>query len=411
MMSMSKPQKRKLSESVIDKNQCPSPNPPAYSEKPLLQDQPVLAVKTDPQTTQTQATAQAEPQQQIQQGDERLVTAAEVLTQLAHSPTPSNSSPGSSIGSPSIARAELDSQQHPIVQLVSAVSRLPIVTNAVKYYENSKRNYSSFNYAAEFVERAAMPVFNKIEVNLNSIHQARLEERRRKKRRVDSLGRSNNEIKKRLKFCLHILKLANDNINNKVSGLQQAIQDHEEESRNKQLSTPVSDEKAEELSQTHHEVADLDSSLSTTALNQAPQDAQETKTEIVATVKKIIHVISNFRPSALASEKSAELGPEAEEKMSEDVKLKSTIREIILNLPQQIQQNSSPQTNDKIIVFAKESLNMIGKLTTVLNDQLQKAETWVDGGEQAGGAAVEVKTETETEAQEAPVAELRQGQI
>lgn len=108
-------------------------------------------------------------------------------------------------------------------------------------------------------------------------------------------------------------------------------------------------------------------------------DPQETQTEIVTTVKKIIHVISNFRPSSLVADKGVGEGQD-----SEDLRLKSTIREIILNLPNQVQHSSSSslQTNDKIVTFAKESLNMIGRLTTVFNNQLEKAESWVDGEEE-----------------------------
>ena len=53
------------------------------------------------------------------------------------------------------------------------VARHPIVMNAVKYYETSKRNYPSFNYAAGIVESAAIPVVNNIEAKLNTRHQTR----------------------------------------------------------------------------------------------------------------------------------------------------------------------------------------------------------------------------------------------
>lgn len=307
-------------------------------------------------------------------GDTDLMSAAEVLTQLTRSestPPHDFSEHASTIASPmsSTSLADLEHQQHPIVQLVSAVSKHPIVTNAVKYYESSKRNYATFNYAAEFVEKAAMPVFSKIEVNLNSIHQARLEEARlKKKRRVAEGPKDRNEIKKRLKFCLYILKLANDNISSKVVDLQHKISEKESEALEKKRQELAKEEK------TDVEVAAEDPPIET------PKDAQEAKTEIVATVKKIIHVISNFRPSSLdALEKSSS---EAEEKAAEDAELKSTIREIIFDLPNQLQQTGTcPQNSDKIVVFAKESLDMISRLTSVFNAQLEKAEKWVDGDE------------------------------
>lgn len=312
------------------------------------------------------------------ENDESAFSAAEVLANLAHSPGAPDLNPESSVTSPmsSTSLADLERQQHPIVLSVTAVSKHPIVTNAVKYYEDLKRNYAPFKYAAGIVEKAAMPVFSKIEVNLNNIHQARLHEARRQKKRRVVLPQEKNETKKRLKFCLHILKLANRQINDKVSCLQRAIEPgspgghrHQE-----QLSTPKLEEK-------HDEAPTLQATPSEselTAVNSSTLEIQqETLTEIVTTVKKIIHVISNFRPSSLCAEK----GPSPDGTESDDYRLKSTIREIILNLPNQVQMSasSSTQSNDKIVTFAKESLNMISKLTTVFNSQLERVENWMDG--------------------------------
>lgn len=318
--------------------------------------------------------------------DDDLVSAAEVLTQFQKSPPPHDmSANASTLASPmsSTSHHDWEQQQHPLVLLVSAVSKHPIVTNAVKYYESSKRNYASFNYAAGIVEKAAIPVISKIEVNLNNMHQARIEEkiRLKKKRRIGLQTESPGECQRRLKFCLHILKLANDNINSKVSFLQQKIADKENEV---QAQLPIlgvhSDVKSEYITALKIEVKDEKTQDLTADASTIPQEAQETKTEIIATVKKIIHVISNFRPSTLNVETEEE-----SEKETEDVKLKSTIREIILNLPNQIQQTAGPssvQANDRIILFARESLEMINRLTNVFNDQLVKAESWVDGDNQ-----------------------------
>lgn len=271
------------------------------------------------------------------------VSAAEALALLTRLPAPDLLQ---------VALPMSDDAQHPIVAGVSAVSRLPIVTNAVRYYELQKRNYASFNYAAEFVEKAAVPVFNKIEVNLNSMHKAKLQEARHKKLRVVE---DKGEIAKRLKFCLHLLKLANDTISNKVGHLQEVLEPL--------LPTPG------ELT-AHNTGSDKgdepDDGLDLTAVLSAVQEeVQELQTEIVTTVKKIIHVISNFRPLLLLAR--PETGDDA---------LKLTIREIILGLPSQ---TALAPANDKVLAFAKESLEMILRLTTVFNEQLKKAETWVDG--------------------------------
>lgn len=338
----------------------------------------------------------SEPPAKAPRGDD-IVTAAQALTQLTRSasPTPNDISSGAStLGSPVSSPSPLDlrQQQHPIVQGVSAVSKHPIVTNAVRYYETSKRNYATFNYAAGIVEKAAMPVFNKIEVNLNNIHQARLEQRRHKKKRKMNLPKDKVEIKKRLKFCLHILKLANDNISSNVVDLQLKINHRElEEKHQIQLATPRIEDKQRDNGTSGQGVVNTDNGSPLSVEFQLREqtgvrkEALKTKTEIITTVKKIIHVISNFRPSALSTLNKGT--GESSDKDMEDAKLKVTIREIILNLLHQVQQGAQTlQTNEKIVFFANESLEMINKLTSVFNEQLERAENWVDG-EAPGPAA------------------------
>ncbi|KAF8005528.1 hypothetical protein HF325_000985 [Metschnikowia pulcherrima] len=232
-----------------------------------------------------------------------------------------------------LSSRNLGPQIHPIVQRVNTISRLPLVTNAVKYYETSKRNYASFNYAAGIVEKAAMPVFNKIEDNLNSKHQAKLEERARlKKRRVQKRRQDKHEIKKRIKFCLHILKLANENISAKVNDLQVKIKE-------------------------------TDNSLAKVK-KESPGDRNELAE-------------NTTRPSSL-NVSEEEIGPL--ELHGDDAKLKKTIRKIILSLPRQVSQTvpGAQKAPHQAICFARESLDMIGRLTNVFNEQLEKAEHWVD---------------------------------
>lgn len=349
------------------------------------------------------------------QNDQDLVSAAEVLTQLTKNPTPSPGSEALSVGRPLLAQSvevpdAAPEGEHPLVTRVAQVSKHPIVTNAYKYYESLKRSYAPFNYAAEIVEKAAIPVVNKIELNLNSRHRARQlkeEDKLNKKRRLDRTRSSGSvhshrdsetvslETKKRLQFCLHILKLANEHINTKVVFLQQKMEGKEKEIKEREESRPAA--------------GDPEASTNAVADPEAPKDAiadpeatQKTKTEIISTVKKIIHVISNFKPSSLSADYNEDAETESSEKKSdaavegkiaqENMQLKSTIRDIILNLPNSIQQTSAAaapncKSNDRIFVFAKESLDMIGRLTYVFNEQLEKAEQWV-AGEEDGMAPV-----------------------
>ncbi|ODV78084.1 uncharacterized protein CANTADRAFT_31480, partial [Suhomyces tanzawaensis NRRL Y-17324] len=335
--------------------------------------------------------------------DADLVSAAEALTQLTNASSPGSATAGSS-PVPTYTDASTGPptpSQHPLITQVNQVTKHPIVTNALKYYETSKRNYAPFNYAAEIVEKAAIPVVNKIEVNLNNRHQARKlrreqaaaaaaaektddPESRSKKRRLapdDAQDETVSiETKKRLQFCLHILRLANDHINNSVSFLQQKVADKEKSIKEERENLI---QKQQEKQQ--EEKQQLDFSLDNKIQADIPSDAAlQTKTEIATTVKKIIHLISNFKPSSLSTEGLSPVSSNATVVSQDNGDLKATIRDIILKLPSTIQQSAlsnttSSQTNDKIFVFAKESLDMISKLTNVFNEQLVRAETWVGG--------------------------------
>ncbi|QBM88916.1 bZIP factor [Metschnikowia aff. pulcherrima] len=336
------------------------------------------AVSSDPIT---HSDAQSPLSETRSPRDEDLVSAAEALTRLTNSASPppifhDAYSDTLSMASPLslLSSRNLGSQIHPIVQRVNTISRLPLVTNAVRYYETSKRNYASFNYAAGIVEKAAMPVFNKIEDNLNSKHQAKLEERARlKKRRVQKRRQDKHEIKKRIKFCLHILKLANENISAKVNDLQVKINETDKTLAKIKKESPGD---RNELVRTPQGV-ETHPTESTRTSSDVPEKALQTNNEIVATVKKIVHVISNFRPSSL-NVSEEEIGPL--ELHGDDAKLKRTIRKIILSLPRQVSQTvpGAQKAPHQAICFARESLDMIGRLTNVFNEQLEKAEHWVD---------------------------------
>ena len=57
--------------------------------------------------------------------------------------------------------------------------------------------------------------------------------------------------------------------------------------------------------------------------------------------------------------------------------------------------NNAQQVNDRVFLFAKESLDMIAKLTTVFNEQLAKAESWVGGEAAESEVAVEEQEKEE----------------
>ncbi|RCK54858.1 hypothetical protein Cantr_03831 [Candida viswanathii] len=302
-------------------------------------------------------------------------------------------------------------QRHPFVLTVSMVAKHPIVINVVKYYEDSKRNYPSFNYAAGIMESAALPVVNNIEAKLNTRYQTRqasvvssasnsnditptnslygdykiqsnnsggVQKKRRFSNTSQTTTYSTIDTRKRLQFCINILKLANTNISSKVAFLHEKINETE---------IAVKEEREKLIAQKSNESAQHGGKEDPTT--------QKTKTEIVGTVKKIIHLISNFRPSSLGDTNNSNgLSPVSSNGSSQmtttsaaanqDLELKNAIRDIILSLPQSLQQqqeSGSPQ-DDVIFKFAKESLVMIGRLTQIFTEKLDQVETWVNGDEE-----------------------------
>ncbi|KAI5963376.1 OPI1 [Candida theae] len=467
------------SSSDTDTNMTELPPPPPYSKEPTTHSgsdsvSPTQRTGSSPFSIHHMLNSEnlQHQQQQHQQSlplpdippESRDLSAAHALTQLTGSATPPSDADTMVTTD---QEDDLDTnesqrqQRHPLVSTVSMVAKHPIVMNAVKYYETSKRRYSSFNYAAGIVEAAAIPVVTRIEDNLNTRHQTSRHassssssssmspgntppptlnhhtmssfDNKQKKRRLSTSSTMStrstattattalsgivpsSDAKKRLQFCIHILKAANATINSKINFLQLKLDETELAIKEKrhQLQTQRSN----------------DSLLS-------DQTTEKTKGEIVGTVKKIIHLISNFRPSTLttttapttqanaATETALASGtpatpttpasyhPNTLSRTSsyngtpvpsgstdnantptstltpttshgsclQEFELKNTIRDIILRLPASIQNcETSEGGNDRIFVFAKESLEMITKLTNVFSDQLAHVESWVNG--------------------------------
>ncbi|EMG50933.1 hypothetical protein SBY92_001713 [Candida maltosa Xu316] len=388
-----------MATSTVSSPQAP---PPPYSPKDnTLSSQPV--------TTLTTVSAHS--------NESELVSAAQTLTQLNRNSTPPSDADTIITDDQTDLPQEQQQQQpeqqrHPIVSTVSMVARHPIVLNAVKYYEDSKRNYPSFNYAAGIVESATIPVVNNIETKLNARHQSRqaaaisssndltptnsstfggdnkIQYGGNKKRRFSNTSQTSQgttvDTKKRLQFCINILKLANQNINSKVEFLHDKINETE---------IAVKEEREKLYAQRSND--------STT---------QKTKTEIVGTVKKIIHLISNFRPSSLGDTTTSttnSLTPVSSNNShtsnttQQDLELKNAIRDIILSLPQSLQQQQEQQNggsqDDVIFKFAKESLVMISRLTQIFTDKLDQVDAWVNGDETMKDVAAQQEQKLKSE--------------
>lgn len=175
--------------------------------------------------------------------------------------------------------------------------------------------------------------------------------------------------KKRLIACLHLLKLANKQLTNRVSYLQHQVEierlNKKAIRRNKVTEEQSENNSNEEDEDSEEEFFDASESV----------DEQSTviKMEVVGTVKKVYSLISKFAGNSL---------PEP---------ARSQVRQTLLNLPTNwtisVNKSSlSPKThrrrrqlsaNGKVLILAEESLTVVRNVMNVVDCTLGKAEEWV----------------------------------
>lgn len=175
--------------------------------------------------------------------------------------------------------------------------------------------------------------------------------------------------KKRLIACLHLLKLANKQLTQRVAYLQEQVE-YEKSNGVKvegEVSERVREDDEDEDDEDEDEYFDASESL---------DDDKSTviKMEVVGTVKKVYSLISKFAGNSL---------PEP---------ARTQVRQTLLNLPTNwsLSANSSSAssrrarfqrkpltTNGKILILAEESLNVVRNVMNVVDSSLGKAEEWV----------------------------------
>ncbi|SCW04507.1 LAFE_0H15060g1_1 [Lachancea fermentati] len=304
--------------------------------------------------------------------------------------------------------------------LLDKVRANSLINNAVRVYEHSKSQYPSFRKGAEMMERKAIiPMVKRIEETSikwksrrkrtrdedsdgsvlseeesessteskndrdqehsessdeeNEEEDSTMLEERTFKGRISkrqkisrAFAKSKNnfkeyklnmsiESKKRLITCLHLLKLANNQLSNRVSFLQDLVQ-KEQQLRKRRI-------KVNEKDSDHDEFYDASDNI----------DEQSTviKMEVVGTVKKVYALISKFTGNSL---------PEP---------ARTQVRESLLKLPMNWttminSEDLAKRTNSKIIspngkvlLLARESLDMVHNVMGVVDNTLGKAEEWV----------------------------------
>ncbi|KAL6947073.1 hypothetical protein ACO0QE_001940 [Hanseniaspora vineae] len=240
--------------------------------------------------------------------------------------------------------------------------------------------------------------------------------KRSKRRRISQALKSHKlnlsiESKKKLFTCLHLLKLANRQLSNKVTGLQILVQNEENLRSGRNTSEAnVSGVNANAL--TSGASAPSTSSLSTMS------PSTSAKNEIVGTVKKVYTLISKYTGNSLPEparskvrESLLKLPTKLQTYMSNDIEdddieeddnneeeikeytpthdpttvkikqedVESLPLEISSSLPKKRSHRvlKKVSKNKKMLLLAKESLEMVSSVMDVVDETLGKAEEWV----------------------------------
>ncbi|CEP60839.1 transcriptional regulator OPI1 LALA0_S02e00804g [Lachancea lanzarotensis] len=388
---------------------------------------------------------------------EDIALAVEALTELKNS-----HGPGGGGGGGQFQEHELQEQKHQQDHnnddtLLAKVRTNTLIDNAVKVYKKSKNQYPKFRKGAEMVERKALlPMVKRLEEHrtnkrrLESIARQEVEEllgaeteneideeientgelrssgqRRSKKQKISSaIAKSKSnlkgyqlnmsiESKKRLVTCLHLLKLANYQLSNRVSFLQdlvhkeqqlrrgrlrdnnitgRKIENRGEKSRSGiRLVEKINEERENKANSNKHDRQDeneptLGSEGEDDDDDEDDEEAEDhfydasdnlheqsdvVKMEIVGTVKKVYSLVSRFTGNSL---------PEP---------ARTQVRESLLQLPSAWTSSMNSETlskythskkltrNGKVLILAQESLGMVHSVMDIVDGTLGRAEEWV----------------------------------
>lgn len=182
--------------------------------------------------------------------------------------------------------------------------------------------------------------------------------------------------KKRLIACLHLLKLANKQLTQKVAYLQEQVEYEMLNGVKTEEETGVQGKEVEsDQNEDDDDEDDDDDDDEYFDASESIDDDKSTviKMEVVGTVKKVYSLISKFAGNSL---------PEP---------ARTQVRQTLLNLPTNwslnVNNSSSSRrskcqkkpltTNGKILILAEESLNVVRSVMNVVDSSLGKAEEWV----------------------------------
>ena len=252
-----------------------------------------------------------------------------------------------------------------------------------------------------------------------------------KRRRISQAIKSHKlnlsiESKKKLFTCLHLLKLANKQLSNKVTGLQILVQHEERNMSEKKIGNKNMSEADVSGASGNALIGgtNIHSANSSSAMipNSMYTPSSSAKNEIVGTVKKVYTLISKYTGNSLPEparskvrESLLKLPTKLQTYMSNDIedddedddKVDDSAKEanyLLKNDPKndpnslQIKQEDAEKLglwegpaskqrthrvlkkvskNKKMLLLAKESLEMVSSVMDVVDETLGKAEEWV----------------------------------
>lgn len=220
------------------------------------------------------------------------------------------------------------------------------------------------------------------------------------------------ESKKRLITCLHLLKLANKQLSEKVTNLQELVQkeneaEHQHEikmglhshtlkknphNRTVSISSLIShdDEMEPTKQQQEHAEEEEEEEEFFDAFDTKENDEQATiiKMEVVGTIKKVYSMISRFTGSSLPEPARSQVRASL---LNLPINWSSTVSHLSSNDKNAIIHSTKPDvnisnnreeepyisTNGKVLILAKESLDMVHNVMEVVDSTLGKAEEWM----------------------------------
>lgn len=332
--------------------------------------------------------------------------AAHALEALRHA-SPSDGVPSSSEEGSSAATSSASNDT-----FLEKVSSHPIVSSAVKVYNSSKSYSPRFKYSAEKLEAVIIPRVTKRKAvqsgysqedgtplavasatgNSSSSSTTNIQPKKRPRwRRVlttaTSLAALSVESRQRLRYCLRFLKLANAHLANKLTTLQEVVDQkrllkHQRRAAAGDCNIPSIGSLKSEIILTIRKAVTV---VSTFAGNSLPEPARtHVRTSILSLPAKLALSLAD-PPATRTRQHSVVSSTNEEEEVFHDA--------VDVDDSQADIDDPDVELGGRVLSLTKESLYMLEQIILIVDETLDKADMWC---EKLGKKRLE-PTEEETE--------------